>query len=40
MWTKGIVLLVLTVVMAGWVHPWSTVAEGQATHLSRCDDAR
>src|SRR5688572_29897650 len=30
MWTKGIVLLVMTVVMTGWMQPWSTVAEGQA----------
>ena len=30
MWTKGIVLAVMTVVVAGWMRPWSTVAEGQA----------
>ena len=29
MWTKGIVLVVMTVVMTGWVQPWSTVTEGQ-----------
>ena len=29
MWAKGIVLLVITVVMTGWVEPWSTVAVGQ-----------
>jgi para-nitrobenzyl esterase len=30
MWTKGIILVVMTVVMTAWVQPWSTVAEGQA----------
>ena len=30
MWTKGIVLVVTTVVMTGWMVPWFTVADAQA----------
>lgn len=30
MWTKGIVLVVMTVVMTVWIQPWSSMAEGQA----------
>src|SRR5687767_12742814 len=30
MWTKGIVLVVTTVVITGWMRLWSTVADAQA----------
>ena len=30
MWTKRLGLVVMTIVITGWLQPWSTVAEGQA----------
>ena len=40
MWTKGIVLVVMTVVMTGMGATVVHRGRGPSAHLSRCDDAR